>query len=294
VIHRDLKGDNVILGNFGEVIVLDWGLAKLVGQPDEEENDGSPASPDYAQAPGLTVQGDIVGTPAYMAPEQAEGRLDQIDHRTDIYGLGAIFYEILTGRPPFTGANTMEVLQKVMRGNPAPPRELWPEVPRGLGEICLKAMSKEPGQRHASAADLAHEVQRWQEVQRRQAEEALRASEAQYRSLADFIPGIVWTAGPDGGIDFANQFWLDFTGMTLEQTKGTGWAATVHPDDIQRVSQLWTHALETGEPIEVEYRIKRASDGVYRWFLARAKAMRNQEGRFAKWFGILTELDHAK
>ena len=82
--------------------------------------------------------------------------------------------------------------------------------------------------------------------------------------------------------------------MTLEQTKGTGWAATVHPDDIQRVSQLWSSSLETGEPIEVEYRIKRGADGVYRWFLARAKAMRDPAGRIAKWFGILTEIEDQK
>jgi PAS domain S-box-containing protein len=451
VLHRDLKGDNVILGDFGEVIVLDWGLAKLVGQPEEKETAGSDSPPEYTQNPGLTMQGEIVGTPAYMAPEQAEGRLDQIDYRTDIYGLGAILYEILSGRPPFTGSNTLEVLQKVIRGNTAPPRDFWPEVPLGLEEICLKAMAKDPDERHASAADLAKEVQRWQELQRRlaeeellrsqerfelavrgsqdglwdwdlrtgdvyysprwksilgyedheiahrieeweqllhpderervlaanlahaqgatpyyeyeyrlrhkdgsyrwilargvalrdasgkayrmagshvditerkrseeererlivrerearteaeaavgvleQAREALRASEAQYHSLADFIPGIVWTARPDGWIDFANQFWLDFTGMTLEKTQGVGWTAMVHPDDLQRVAQLWTKSLQSGEPIEVEYRIKRAADGVYRWFLARAKAMRDQEGRIAKWFGILTELDHAK
>jgi PAS domain S-box-containing protein len=294
VLHRDLKGDNVILGDFGEVIVLDWGLAKIVGQPETIETNRSSAPPTETQDPGLTIQGDIVGTPAYMAPEQAEGRLDQIDHRTDIYGLGAILYEILTGRPPFTGCNTLEVLQQAIRGNPAPPRELLPEVPGGLEEICLKAMAKVPDQRYASATDLANEVQCWQELRRRQAEEALRASEAQYRSLADFIPGIVWTARPDGSIEFANQFWLDFTGMTLEQTQGTGWTAMVHPDDLPRVAQLWARTLETGVPIEVEYRIKRAADGAYRWFLARAKAMRDQEGRIAKWFGILTELDHAK
>lgn len=126
-----------------------------------------------------------------------------------------------------------------------------------------------------------------------QAREALRASEAQYHSLADFIPGIVWTARPDGSIDFANQFWLDFTGMTLEATLGTGWTAMVHPDDLPGVAQLWTRSLQSGEPIEVQYRIKRAADGVYRWFLARAKPLRNKEGQIAKWFGILTELDHA-
>jgi PAS domain S-box-containing protein len=126
-----------------------------------------------------------------------------------------------------------------------------------------------------------------------QAREALRASEEQYHSLADLIPGIVWTARADGSIDYANQFWFDFTGMTLERTLGSGWAAALHPDDVDRVSRVWSKALETGELVEVNYRLRRA-DGAYRLFLARGKAMRDREGRVVKWFGMLTELDHAK
>jgi eukaryotic-like serine/threonine-protein kinase len=87
VLHRDLKGDNVILGDFGEVIVLDWGLAKLMGQPDDLETDRSQTVPESALDAGLTLQGEVIGTPAYMAPEQAEGRLNDIDPRTDIFGL---------------------------------------------------------------------------------------------------------------------------------------------------------------------------------------------------------------
>jgi eukaryotic-like serine/threonine-protein kinase len=582
VIHRDLKGDNVMLGDFGEVIVLDWGLAKLMDQPDEEAADVPRASVMETQDPGLTVQGEIIGTPAYMAPEQAEGRLDRIDQRTDIYGLGALLYDILTGQPPFVGANTMEVLHKAVRGNPAPPRELWPEVPPALEEVCLKALAKDPDKRYSRAEDLAQEIQRWQDVQRRRAEdalrrqtevlssilnnmsegilvsdaqgnflhinpaaermigvpqdatlagtrktneffrsdgvtpfnaedrpsarairgedvndvemfirpiaggggiwasanarplrdesgavrggvvvlrditerkraeeellrsrerfelavrgsqdglwdwdlrtgdvyysprwksilgyedheiahrieewekrihpeerervieanmahvegatryyeyeyrlrhkdgsyrwilargvalrdaagkayrmagshvdvterrqaeeerdrllarereartqaetavrvleearEALRASEEQYRSLADLIPGVVWTARADGWIEYANQFWFDFTGMTLERTQGSGWTAALHPDDADRVAQVWSRALETGELVEVDYRIRRV-DGVYRRFLARGKPLRDREGRVVKWFGTLTELDHAE
>jgi PAS domain S-box-containing protein len=120
----------------------------------------------------------------------------------------------------------------------------------------------------------------------------LRASEEQYRSLADLIPGVVWTARADGGIDYANQFWFDFTGMTMEQTLGSGWTAVLHPDDIERVSRVWSQALETGELVEIDYRLKRA-DGVYRRFLARGKPLHDREGRVVKWFGMLTELDHA-
>jgi PAS domain S-box-containing protein len=124
-----------------------------------------------------------------------------------------------------------------------------------------------------------------------EAREALRASEEQYRSLADLIPGVVWTARPDGSIDYANQFWFDFTGMTLEQTQGSGWTAVLHPDDVERVSSVWSKALATGELVEITYRLRRA-DGVYRQFLARGKALRDREGRVVKWFGMLTELDH--
>jgi PAS domain S-box-containing protein len=126
-----------------------------------------------------------------------------------------------------------------------------------------------------------------------EAREALRASEEQYRSLADLLPGVVWTARADGAIDYANKFWSDFTGLTLEQTKGSGWLAALHPEDTERVFAVWSQALATGELVEVDYRIRRA-DGVYRRFLARGKAVRDREGRVVKWFGLLTELDPAK
>jgi PAS domain S-box-containing protein len=293
VLHRDLKGDNVMLGDFGEVIVLDWGLAKRTDQPDDDAIDNSAASPDEMQDAGLTVQGEIIGTPAYMAPEQAEGRLDQIDQRTDIYGLGAMLYEILTGQPPFVGSNTLEVVHKAIRGNPVPPRELCPEVPPALEDLCLKALARDPAQRYARAEELAQEIQRWQEFERRRAEDALRASEEQYHSLADFIPGVVWTACADGSIDFANRFWSDFTGMTLEQSLGSGWTAALHPDDVDKVSRLWNTALETGELVEMDYRLRRA-DGVYRHFLARGKSLRSRQGQVLKWFGVLTELEHSE
>jgi len=127
-----------------------------------------------------------------------------------------------------------------------------------------------------------------------EAREALRASEEQYRSLADLIPGVVWTSRPDGWIDYANQFFTDFTGLTLEQTQGSGWASMVHPDDAPRVMKQWAHSLQTGEPIEVDYRLKRAADGVYRWFLAQGRPLRDREGRVVKWFGMLTDIDDRK
>src|SRR4029078_9799087 len=99
VIHRDLKSDNVIVGDFGEVVVLHWGLAKQIEDADSRPSSSSPA----AGSPLATAQGTRIGTPSYMAPEQALGEIAQIERRTDVYGLAAILYEILTGRPPFVG-----------------------------------------------------------------------------------------------------------------------------------------------------------------------------------------------
>src|SRR5262249_37353996 len=101
-----------------------------------------------------------------------------------------------------------------------------------------------------------------------QSRAAARASEEQYRSLANLVPGVVWTARPDGWIDYANPFWVRYTGLTLEQSYGWGWSSALHPDDVARVTEVWTRALKAGEQVDVEYRL-RAPDGSYRWFLAR-------------------------
>jgi eukaryotic-like serine/threonine-protein kinase len=167
VIHRDLKGQNVVLGDFGEVVVLDWGFAKVLDRANRErqrpegEAELAPVVPAAEAGPGHTVPGQVVGTPAYMAPEQAAGRADRIDHRTDVYGLGAVLYELLTGRPPFAGAGVADVLRQVREAEPARPRQVWAGVPRALEAVCLRALAKDPGRRYASAGELAREVQRW-------------------------------------------------------------------------------------------------------------------------------------
>jgi serine/threonine-protein kinase len=160
VLHRDLKPQNVVLGDFGEVIVLDWGLARLI---DEKGPDDDAAGPRVASASKVeaTSQGQVLGTPAYMAPEQAEGRLDLLGPATDVYGLGAVLYEILAGKSPFTGSQTLEVLRRVAHEPPTPPRSVSAGVPAPLEAICLKALAKKPRQRYATAKELAADVQRW-------------------------------------------------------------------------------------------------------------------------------------
>ena len=238
IIHRDLKGQNVVLGDFGEVMVLDWGLAKRVG-PDRQTHAATPdmgvadpgpgpaqppafdvdpysavtcdtgGSPDMGETlpeshdvrsgsgehsngsakdyshqgsngsadhhsgsgrqtnresgagPEGTMQGQLLGTPAYMAPEQAQGRHDLVDVRTDVYGLGAILYEILTGRPPFIAPKTSEIIRKVILEAPTPPRQILATIPPGLEGVCMKALRKASADRYATAAELAQEVQRY-------------------------------------------------------------------------------------------------------------------------------------
>jgi PAS domain S-box-containing protein len=220
VIHRDLKGQNVILGDFGEVVVLDWGLAKVVGCPEREAVGGVVFLDEAGANSGYTVQGEALGTPAYMAPEQADGRLDLIDRRTDVYGLGAILYEILTGSPPFTGRSTEEVLCKVREEEPAPPRQPWPEVPPALEALCPRALAKRPEDRPAAAANLAQEVQGWQESERREAEEALRASEALYHSLVETLPLSVWRKDLAGRYTFANKRYWESLGRLPDDVIG--------------------------------------------------------------------------
>ncbi len=120
-----------------------------------------------------------------------------------------------------------------------------------------------------------------------------QAGEARYRLLAEAIPQIVWTSDPDGALDYYNQNWFEYTGLTLEQTQGWGWEPVLHPDDLSNCLDRWTHSVATGADYEVEYRFKR-HDGVYRWHLGRALPLRDGQGRIVKWFGTCTDIDDQK
>jgi tetratricopeptide (TPR) repeat protein/tRNA A-37 threonylcarbamoyl transferase component Bud32 len=177
VLHRDLKPDNVMLGDYGETLVVDWGLAKRLDTTDDsfavvpgEPSAGAadvpteqpigtvviPAATDGAGASDqLTVAGQVMGTPAYMAPEQARG--EPLNPSADVYALGGVLFTILTGKVPYQGTTAMEVLRKVAAGEP-------PAVagaPRALNAIYFKAMARDPRARYATAADLARDIERW-------------------------------------------------------------------------------------------------------------------------------------
>ncbi len=124
--------------------------------------------------------------------------------------------------------------------------------------------------------------------------QALRASEEQYRSLAEATPQVVWTTRSDGWIEYVNRRWFEYTGLTLEQSQGSGWTSVLHPDDRRACIDCWTRAVLTGEPYEVAYRLRRAADGAYRWHLNRGVPVRDRDGRIVKWYGTCTDIHDQK
>jgi eukaryotic-like serine/threonine-protein kinase len=252
VIHRDLKGQNVIVGDFGEVVVLDWGLAKLVNRTEDELPMAAMNTDFWASGKvDLTMQGETLGTPAYMAPEQAAGRVDLIDYRTDVYGLGAMLYQLLTGEPPFSGGGIDDLLRKVRSEEPVSPQQRWAEVPLTLQAACLRALAKQPSDRFASAGELAQEVEHWQEVQRQQAIEALRHSQALYHSLVESIPLCVWRKDCNGRFTFANNSFSEAFGIKPEEMIGKTDSDFFPADLVRQIRSDDDRVLRTGETLRV-------------------------------------------
>jgi WD40 repeat protein/serine/threonine protein kinase len=162
IIHRDLKPANIMLGKYGETLVVDWGLAKPVQRGDEAEASGEgtlPPSPDESEEG--TRPGQTAGTPAYMSPEQAKGQWEKVGPASDIYSLGATLYSLLTGELPVDGTGVAEVLHNVQEGKIVPPRKRKKDVPPALEAVCLKALAREPKDRYATALELAGDLERW-------------------------------------------------------------------------------------------------------------------------------------
>jgi tetratricopeptide (TPR) repeat protein len=158
VLHRDIKPANVMLGPYGETLVLDWGLAKVISQPDQPGE--APVEISNSDS-SMSHDAGIVGTPVYMSPEEAQGNAEAIDRASDVYLLGATLYEILTGRPPRQGSSKWELLEQARNSRPVSPRQVDARIPRALEAICLKAMAFRKQDRFATATELAEDVERF-------------------------------------------------------------------------------------------------------------------------------------
>ena len=144
ILHRDIKPGNILLDTKGEPQLTDFGLARLV----EAEST-------------ITRTREALGTPSYMAPEQAAGEYTKLSNATDVYGLGAVLYQLLTGHPPFAGSTTYEIIKLLLDSEPRPPRLLNPKIDRELSTICLKCLEKDPRRRYSSALALAEDLEHW-------------------------------------------------------------------------------------------------------------------------------------
>ncbi len=162
ILHRDLKPGNIILGKHGETLVVDWGLAKVLGRTEPDAaNDEPTLVPSSASGSAETLPGSALGTPAYMSPEQARGDLDRLGPRSDVYSLGATLYCLLTGKRPFEGDDVGAVLRAVQKGEFSSPRTVDPSIDPALEAVCQKAMATMPEGRYATPRALADDVERW-------------------------------------------------------------------------------------------------------------------------------------
>jgi PAS domain S-box-containing protein len=270
VLHRDIKSENVMVGKFGEVTLLDWGLAKSFDVKDhslasselpirEMEQDKAPVSV------RTTIEGQSLGTPAFMAPEQAIGALEKIDVRTDTYMLSGMLYEILAGCPPFDKDDVDAVIEMVIHKSPPLASERVPESPAALVQICNKGLSKDRDSRFQTTVDLIDRVQVWLSgrADREKADEFFKRC----FELAFDAMGIVDFRR---GLQNLNSAWRFMFGWDPNEITGRTHYEMIHPDDQVAAARALSRANRSKEPQQVTVRLL-CKDGHYQrsvWNLA--------------------------
>lgn len=264
VIHRDIKGDNVVVGDFGQVTVIDWGLAKRMNEP-ESAGTAYPRRPPLDRSPpSQTRAGARVGTPAYMSPEQVRGETKVLDHRTDAYGLSAMLYEIVTGKPPHAKRTPEATFDAIL--HQPPPRFASHGVTSlaPLEELCFRGLSKAREDRPESVAEIGRSVQTWISSVLRK--EQSRSDRSRLFSPAEDLMVLV---DVDHKVTWANPAWTQRLGWSPSELIGRGLTSLVHPDDAPAVIKVLSDS-ETPEIIEPRMRCKDGSYRIIQWTLSRS------------------------
>jgi eukaryotic-like serine/threonine-protein kinase len=236
VVHRDLKPANILIGEQGEVVIVDLGLARQLKPDASDRKDVEEANELAGDTGRITRVGSVIGTPYYMSPEQAMGLQDLVGPQADVYGLGAILYHVLAGRPPYSGKKVAEVLAKVRRGNPRPPSKAAPDqdISSELDRTVLKALAMDPRERHEDPRRLAGELLAWQEGARVAEKDREVARQRVTRSEEAF-------AAYDGELHRLDELRLRLHALRSE---------VEHSEPVERRRLLW----QAGRKVEAQER----------------------------------------
>jgi len=272
VIHRDLKPSNIMVGPFGVVTVMDWGVAKVLADGDDCLEDMEMTVPVVRDAAETThshstMAGTVFGTPSYLAPEQARGEVDRVDRRADVFGLGSILCEILTGAAPFTGADVDARWRRAAAGDTVEAIERMASSGGPLPMVMLaqRCLAVDPAARPADAAEVAAAVTAYLESGQRRAEEQLVR-------FFDLSVDLFCIAGLNGYFQRTNDNFPRLLGMTADELKAQRFVELVHPDDRERTLAEVSRLSRREQTIEFVNRYRR-TDGSYLWLEWNAQAV---------------------